>query len=59
MDLKDLKKLRIKKGVSQMDMARELKFSLNSYSLWERGGGKPNEENLAKLKTFFGIKENN
>ena len=52
-----LKDLRKEKKMSQIDAAKACCVSLNTYCLWERGGGKQNEENLIKLKKVFKIEE--
>ena len=53
MDFIEIKKRRIMKGFSQAKMARELGVHLNTYSLWERGCGKPSDENLKKLERIL------
>ena len=53
----DLKKLREEKKMSQIDVAKAIGVHLNTYALWEKEGGKPTPENLAKLEKVLGIKE--
>lgn len=48
-------KLRRKAGLSQADVARKLDVHINTYSLWERGLGKPSKENVEKLKSILDI----
>jgi transcriptional regulator with XRE-family HTH domain len=49
----DLKKIRESANLSQIKMAREIGVSLNTYSLWERGGNSPSFENMIKLGLFL------
>jgi len=49
----DFKRERIKIGLTQIDVAKEIGVSLAAYRLWELGGGKPNEQNMLKLKGLF------
>lgn len=51
--MNDIKELRIKAGLSQMKLASLLGVSLTSLIKWENGAGRPNAENLAKLKHIF------
>jgi len=51
----DLKKLREKKKLTQIDVAKAVGVSVASYRLWEQGGGKPKPENMEKLKKVLGI----
>jgi transcriptional regulator with XRE-family HTH domain len=48
--------LRKEKGLSQGEIAKRVGVTLMSYQIWERGHGKPNEENLVKLKEVLGVK---
>jgi len=50
----NIKELREKLGLSQMALASKIGVALMSVRLWENNAGKPNEENLKKLKAFFG-----
>ena len=45
----NLKEIRKENGLTQIDMAKKLKVSLNTYILWERGANNPNEENQQKI----------
>ncbi len=47
---KDLKKTRQELGMTQVEVARKVGVSLSTYLLWERGAGKPNEDNAKKLE---------
>ena len=53
LDLENLKETRIKKGLTQMKVAKEVGVSLNSYIRWENGVANPTEENLEKLEKIF------
>jgi transcriptional regulator with XRE-family HTH domain len=53
MNIKDLRK---KKGLTQCEIAAKVGVSLGAYLMWERNVGKPNEENLKKLKEVLGVK---
>ena len=46
----DIKELRRKLGISRDALARELKVSYKTVSLWERGKTKPSPLALEKLK---------
>lgn len=54
---KELKRLRKQKGISQIEMARLIEVSANTYRNWEYGANEPNEENLVKLREVLNIKE--
>ena len=51
--MENLKELRTKKGLTQVEVARAVGVSLATYLLWERGVGRPNKENQVKLEEFF------
>ena len=51
-NLKELKELREKKGLTQIDLAKLVGVSANAYRNWEYGAGDPNEENMEKLKKY-------
>lgn len=53
----DLKKRRKKLELTQTDVAKAVGVSLYTYQLWERGVTTPFPENLVKLKTVLGIKD--
>lgn len=47
--MENLRELRIAKGMTQIELAKKVGVSLAGYLLWERGVGRPNEENYQKL----------
>ncbi len=47
--LNNLKKLRLKKGLTQIELANLVGVSLNGYLRWEQGANSPSEENMIKL----------
>jgi transcriptional regulator with XRE-family HTH domain len=51
----NLKELREKKKMTQIEVAKKIGVCLAAYRLWEAGGGKPNEENYQKLLKLFDI----
>jgi len=51
----DIKEARKKKEMSQIEVSKAVGVHLNTYALWEKGGGKPSPENLVKLKSVLGI----
>lgn len=51
---KDLEKARKEKGLSQIEVAKKIGVSANTYRNWEYGANEPNEENLIKLLRVFG-----
>ena len=53
----DLKRLREKKKMSQIDVAKAIGVHLNTYALWEKEGGNPTPENLVNLEKVLGIKK--
>lgn len=53
--MENLKEYRIKKGMTQADVAKAVGVSLTSYLLWEREVGNPNPENLEKLRAVLGM----
>ena len=52
---KNLKDLRIKKGVTQDDMAELLNIKRQTYSAYERGVSLPDVTSLLKMAEFFGV----
>ena len=48
-----LKQLRKEWGISQMQLASELRININSLINWERGVAHPNLENQTKLNEYF------
>lgn len=51
---KDLEKTRKDKGLSQIEVAKKIGVSANTYRNWEYGANEPNEENLIKLIEVLG-----
>jgi DNA-binding XRE family transcriptional regulator len=51
-----IKELRVKKGMSQWDLARALDVHPNSVSLWERGRAMPSMGHLKSLAQLFECK---
>lgn len=47
--MQNLKELRIKAGLTQMQLAAACEVSLTSVIKWENGAGKPSDENYQKL----------
>ncbi|KSU18283.1 Transcriptional regulator XRE family [Lactococcus lactis subsp. lactis] len=50
-----LKKLRMKRKLSQKQIAEELKISQQQYSKWEGGIITPNAETLVRLADYFDV----
>ena len=50
-----LKKLRKARGLSQEDLANELKVSRQSISKWELGESFPDTNHLVRVSDYFGI----
>ncbi|MDG4969493.1 helix-turn-helix domain-containing protein [Lactococcus lactis] len=50
-----LKKLRMKRKLSQKQIAEELKISQQQYSKWEGGIITPNAETLVRLANYFDV----
>ena len=50
MDLTQLKKIRQEMNLFQLDMAKKVGVTLNTYRNWELGANEPSEENMEKLK---------
>lgn len=55
--IKDLRDRRLKKGYSQIEIAKLVGVTANTYRNWEYGANEPSEENLEKLKEVLNIKE--
>ena len=53
----DLKELRKKKGLSQIEIAEQIGVHINTYILWERGAGQPTPENMEKLLKVLRLEE--
>lgn len=49
------KKIRKDFNLTQIEAAKACGVSLNTWCLWERGGGNPNLENMAKIREVFKI----
>ena len=54
-NVENLKELRKKSGLTQMQLAAKLGVSLMSIRIWESGAGKPNAENFKKLVKLFNL----
>lgn len=52
----ELKELRIKKGLTQVEMAILIGVTGNTYRNWETGANLPSDENFEKLKEVLGLK---
>jgi transcriptional regulator with XRE-family HTH domain len=50
-----VKELRIKKGLSQPQLAEAIGLTKQTISLWERGISKPEFETMDRLADFFGV----
>ena len=50
-----LKQLRKEKGLTQMKIAQQLEINRASYASWELGRAKPNQSNLERLGSLFGV----
>lgn len=50
-----LKKIRMKRKLSQKQIAEELKISQQQYSKWEGGISTPNAETLVRLADYFDV----
>ena len=50
-----LKELRVKKNVTQDDMAELLKIKRQTYSAYERGVSTPDANSLLTMANFFGV----
>jgi transcriptional regulator with XRE-family HTH domain len=45
-----IKELRLKKGLTQMQVAVQVGVTITAYINWEKGGCSPSPENFKKLK---------
>ena len=54
-NVENLKELRKKAGLTQMELAAKLGVSLMSVRIWESGAGKTNAENFKKLVKLFNL----
>lgn len=50
-----LRELRLKNGLSQVELSKILNISQTSYSQWERGICEPNIETLKKIARYFKV----
>ena len=53
----DLKEERTKNKMTQLDVAKAMEVSKNTYINWETGANNISEENQKKLIKLFNIKE--
>lgn len=53
--MQDLKKIRLEKGLTQMQLAAAVGVSLNTIIKWENGAGAPSDENQKKLDEVLNI----
>jgi transcriptional regulator with XRE-family HTH domain len=53
--MKDLKKKRVEAKMTQFDLAKAMKVSVNTIIKWENEVSKPSDENMNKLKEIFNI----
>lgn len=53
----ELRVLRVRKGLSQIELAKQLQVTRNSVSAWENGT-KPSLENAKKIADFFEVSIN-
>ena len=56
MKWEEIKRVREKLGMTQVEVARSVGVSLAAFRVWESGGGLPKAVNLEKLKTVLGVK---
>ncbi len=52
-DTLNLKELREKEGMTQIDVANAIGVSVGAYRIWEQGGGNPKQENLDRINKLF------
>lgn len=57
MNLEKLKELRLKNGMTQVEVSKAVGVTTNSYIRWEQGSNRPSLENEEKLKEVLGVKE--
>lgn len=53
--MKDLKKMRLDAEMTQFELAKAMKVSVNTVIKWENEVSRPSDENLNKLKELFNI----
>lgn len=56
--MKNLKKKRVEAKMTQFDLAKAMKVSVNTIIKWENEVSKPSDENYGKLKELFKILPN-
>ena len=49
MDITNLKELRNKRDLTQLQLAKLVGVTLNTYANWEKGANEPNEDNMKTL----------
>lgn len=54
--MENLKEMRENKGLSQIEVAKLIGVSANTYRNWEYGANYPSEENMKKLKEVLEVK---
>lgn len=47
--MQDFKKIRLEKGITQIELARRVGVSINTIIKWENEISRPNKENYQKL----------
>lgn len=52
--MENIKEKRLKKELTQIEVAKHCNVSLTSYRLWESGVQRPTPENMKKLKNILG-----
>lgn len=55
--MENLKELRERKGMTQVEAARAIGVSVEAYRRWENGGGGANSHNLEKIIKILGLKD--
>ncbi len=53
--MKDLKKMRLDAEMTQFELAKAMKVSVNTIIKWENEVSRPSDENLNKLKKLFNV----
>lgn len=51
----NIKKARLKSGLTQAQVANKLGVSQSQYARWESGGRNPKDDTLEKLAEIFGV----
>ena len=52
-NMDEVKALRLKNKLTQLEMAIKTGVTLNTYRNWEQGANEPSDENIVKLKQVF------